>query len=84
MTNLKQMTAHLRGRISHEGIKARVRMAPGGGSIQVFPVAYDISFTEDEQRTIRFIAKVNKLTLVRGMEIQVEQMTDPSGMEFYP
>lgn len=81
----KEMTAHLRARIAASGIKARVRMAPGAysKSIQVFPPAYEIEFTHDEQRTIRTIAKSNKLTFVCGIEIDIERMTDPHGMEFH-
>lgn len=81
MTRTKEMTAHLRNRIKAEGIKARVRFL--GRSIQVFPCAYGVEFSETEQRAIRFIAKVNKLTAIRGQEIDVDRMTDPHGMEFY-
>ena len=84
MLTTKEMTAHIRKRIKVAGIKARVRMTSGStGGIQVFPVAHEIEFTEDEQRQIRFLAKTNKLTCVRGVEIDVERMTDPHGMEFF-
>lgn len=81
MCRTKEMTAHLRNRIKAAGIKARVRFL--GRQIQVFPVAYGVEFSEADQHTIRFIAKVNKLTRVRGQEIDVDRMTDPHGMEFY-
>lgn len=78
------MTAHLRKLIAKEGIKARVRKTPGCKvSIQVFPVAYGLEFAEAEQRFIRTLAKVNGLTLVRGLEIDVERMTDGHGMSFH-
>jgi hypothetical protein len=79
----KEMTAHIRGRVKQAGIKARVRMAPGGGPIQVFAIAYGVEFTEEEQRTIRIIAKTNRLTLVRGSEIIIDQMTNPDDFHFY-
>lgn len=79
-----ETVAHLRNLISKEGIKARVRkLASSKSGFQVFPIAYGIEFTEAEQRFIRNVAKINGLTLVRGMEIDVERMTDPHGMEFY-
>lgn len=81
--NLTQVTAHIRNRVKHAGIKARVRVAPGGGSIQVFAPAYGVEFSEAEQREIRLIAKCNRLTWVRGMEIDIEQMTNPAEFSFY-
>lgn len=79
----KDMTAHLRTRIAAKGIKARVRMCPAGKSIQVFPPSFEAEFTHDEQRFIRALAVANKMTLVRGLPIDIERMTDPHGMEFH-
>lgn len=83
--NHKEMTAHLRKRIAVAGIQARVRMQESCGClvIQVFVPAYEINFTEDEQRTIRQIAVVNGLTWVQGVPIDVERMTDPKQFDFY-
>lgn len=69
--NHKEMTAHIRKRVKAAGIKARVRKYDSCGSkwIHVFPVRYDLEFTEDEAREIRLIAHANKLTFARGMEI---------------
>jgi hypothetical protein len=79
-----ETVAHLRKLVSKEGIKARVRkLVASTSGIQVFPTAYGIEFTEAEQRFIRNVAKINGLTLVRGMEIDVERMTDPHGMTFH-
>ena len=78
-----ETTAHLRKLIAAEGIKARVRKWDGKGGIQVFTTAYEISFTEAEQRFIRSAAKANGLTGVRGLEIDVERMTDGHGMVFF-
>lgn len=75
---------HIRGRIKQRGIKARVRIAPGGGCIQVFSVEYGVQFTEEEQREIRLIGKLNGFTWVRGMPIDIEQMTNPFEFNFYP
>lgn len=84
LSHHSEMTAHLRKRIAAEGIKARVRKCPGHKTgIQVFPVAYGLEFTETEQRFIRNLAKINGLTLVRGLEIDVERMTDGHGMDFH-
>jgi hypothetical protein len=77
------IAAHIRGRIKAAGIKARVRIAPGGGSLQVFVPTFGATFTEEEQRTIRLIAKINRLTWVRGLEIDIEQMTNPQNFNFY-
>ena len=81
--NLTQVAAHIRKRIKHAEINARVRVAPGGGSVQVFAPAYGVEFSEAEQREIRLIAKCNHLTWVRGMEIDIEQMTNPEHFSFY-
>lgn len=80
----KEMTAHIRKRIKVAGIKARVRLyeACGARWIQVNVPEYDVDFTEEEQRTIRQIAVTNRLTWARGMEIDVEQMTNPKTFDF--
>ena len=82
----KEMTAHIRYRVKVAGVKAKVKMAEpqiGDRQIRVACPAYDRPFTDDEQRQIRFIAKVNGLTRARGSEIDVERMTDPMEMVFY-
>lgn len=80
----KEMTKHIRTVLSVEGITARVRLIPGGKKgMQVFPTSYEAKFSEEEQKKIRTIAKANHLTLVRGIEIVIDRMTDPNGMEFY-
>ena len=76
--------AHIRRRVKAAGIAARVRIAPGGGVLQVIAPAYDVEFAPAEQREIRLIAKCNGLALVRGLEIDIEQMTDPRSFNFYP
>ena len=83
--NHKELTAHIRKRIKIAGIKARVAMQESCGDlvISVDVPKHDAEFSEEEQRAIRLIAKCNHLTRVRGMEIVVEQMTDPKGFKFY-
>ena len=81
MPTQKEMTKHIRTCIKRHGIKARVRMFQD--SIQVFVPEYGIEFTEQEQREIRQIAKSNELTWVRGLEIVIEQMTNPHDFNFY-
>lgn len=72
-----QMAKHFRSRLKAAGIKASCRVAPGSKNcVQISPPAYGIEFTEAEQREIRIIAKVNGMTRSRGMEIDIEQMTD--------
>jgi len=80
--NLVEMTAHIRRRIKAAGIKARVRKLDDG-CIQVFAPEYGVTFSDDQQREIRHIADCNRLTLVRGLPIVVEQMTNPETFNFY-
>lgn len=75
--------AHIRHRIKHEGIKARVRIAPSRESIQVFVPSPALEFTPAEQRIIRLIAQVNGFTWVRGLPIDIDQMTNPQDFNFY-
>jgi hypothetical protein len=87
MTNIKDKVAHLRKRIKVAGIKARVRIAPGHhrDQCQVFPVAYEIEFTKEEQKTIATIAKINKWTLCQGAEIitDPDKFPQPHGYNFW-
>ena len=82
--NTTQAAAHIRNRIKHAGIPARVRVAPGGGVVQVIAPAFDVVFSDEDQREIRLIAKCNGFTWVRGLEIDIEQMTNPYEFNFYP
>ena len=69
--NHKEMTKHIRERISKSGISARVwtQVICGEKWIHVLPAVFDADFTAEECRTIKTSAKVNKLTHVRGLEI---------------
>lgn len=82
--NQSEMTIYLRKLIAKAGIKARVRkLANSRTGIQVFTVAHEVEFTHEEQRFIRTTAQANKLTLIRGLAIDTDRMTDPAGMEFH-
>lgn len=86
MLSHKEMTKHIRKRIKIAGIQANVRMQNGAENtriIQVNTTEYGKEFLPNEQREIRHIAKCNNLTWVRGMEIDVEQMTNPDVFNFY-
>jgi hypothetical protein len=80
----KEIVAHIRKRIKAAGISARVTMSDSCGQsvVHVFTTGPDVLFTESEQREIRFIAKCCKLTRAYGAEIDVDRMTDPTGMRF--
>lgn len=54
----------------------------GVASIKVYTTAYEIQFTESEQREIRIIAKANGLTHARNSEIDIDRMTDYSQHAF--
>lgn len=81
----QEMVRHLRHRIKVAGIQARVRgfVSCGDEVVQVNTTHPDRQFTDDEQRTIRTIGDANRLTWVRGMPIDVEQMTNPYDFNFY-
>jgi len=62
--NHKEITAHIRGRIKAAGISASCKMQEYCGYmvVAIDVTAYEVNFTEEEQREIRLIAKCNKLT----------------------
>ncbi len=68
--NNKETAKWIRTCLKRHGIAASVRMSPSDANgIQVSTKAYGSFFTSEEIETICFVAKVNELTLVRGMEI---------------
>lgn len=72
----KEMTAHIRKRLSVSGVKARVSMYESCGSrwIKVTCPAFDQPFTSDQQATIKHVASCNHLTMARGSDIPVEHV----------
>lgn len=83
--NHKELTAHIRQRIAHAGIKARCKMQDSCGQkvISVDVPSFDAVFSESEQRTIRVIAIANRLTFAQGMAIDEFRMTNPKEFKFY-
>lgn len=80
----RDAAATLRTRVKDAGIRARVRITPGTrDGVQVFVPAFGMTFTDQEQRTVRRIALDMGLTLVQGLPIDVERMTDPRQFDFY-
>ncbi|WP_158881947.1 hypothetical protein [Amycolatopsis anabasis] len=80
----KEVAATIRAELKRLGIKARCRVAPGAKDIvQVYVPKFDQEFTEVEQRAIRSLGVELGLTWVRGLPINVEQMTNPHDMNFY-
>lgn len=80
-----EMTKHLRSRLKHEGIKARVRKfeACGVMNIQVFTVEHGKKWTDHERRMIAHIADCNKLTGTRGSKIDPDHEAELSGKELF-
>lgn len=79
----KDVAEKIRKELKIKNIKAKVRISPGGGSVQVNAPAYGVHFSEEDQRQIKTIAKSSGLTLVRGLEINIDRMTNPETFEFY-
>lgn len=77
LLNYKEMTAHIRSRLKASGIKAKCKMSQycGVKAIYITPVTFNDRFSESEQKEILLIAKTNKLTLAKGCEINLDQMT---------
>lgn len=84
----KEMTKHLRYRLRKAGVPCRVRMNDycGVRVIQVITPAYDERWTPEQLRQIGLIARVNKLTLQRGMPIYedavIAQLTEATQFDF--
>jgi len=80
----KEMTAHIRQRIAKAGIKASVSKYTSCGAswIRVAVTKADLNFTQLEQTAIKIIAKSNKLTKARGLEIDIYSSTNPQQFDF--
>ena len=81
----KETAQTIREQLKAANVKAGCRVAPGKRKdcVQVYVPEFTVSFTDDEQRTIRTIAVELGLTWVRGLPIDVDRMTDPFQMNFY-
>lgn len=79
-----QTSASIRNTLKTANVKARVRVAPGGGVIQVF-IPPNETFTREEQRTILETAKQAGLSFVRGLQIDPDQyLANKTEFNFYP
>lgn len=77
----------VRDEIKSAGIKARIRVAPGGGQVQVITPSYETKFKESELRTILKTMEKNGFTNAQGIPIDVERQSQMIGLEqfnFYP
>jgi len=81
----KELTAHIRNRIKAAGISAKCKMQNYCGNmvIAIDVPKYEAEFSAEEQREILLIAKCNKLTFVRGIEIDLSKTTNPKEFKFY-
>jgi hypothetical protein len=80
----KETAAKIRATLKDQGIRARVRIAPGSKTeVQVYAIAHGVEFSEDHQRAIRTLGVSMGLTWVRGLPIVIEQMTNPFNFNFY-
>ena len=82
--SLTKTVLHIRERLKHEGIKARVIVKEP--AIHVVTPTYESRFTSKEIKTICTIAKTNLLTFVRGMDIDPPtqaMLTDKIEWVFY-
>ena len=82
--NHKEMTAHIRNRLSAAGIKARCKMQEYCGSqvIAIDVPKFGVEFTATEQTAMVNIVNANRLTFVRGLPV-VNDGTMTFGGKFY-
>ena len=84
---LTQRVGSVRSKIKELGIKAKVKVAPGGGNLQVVTPTYEGKFSESELKNILETAKEAGFTMVRGGEIDPERQSKLVGQQqwdFYP
>lgn len=82
-----QKVEGVRSKIKEFGIKAKVKVAPGGGNLQVVTPTYEGKFSESELKNILETAKEAGFTMVRGGEIDPERQSKLTGQQqwdFYP
>jgi hypothetical protein len=83
----KVAAATVREYIKNSGIKAKVRMTPGGyNSIQVYTPTFDSKFTSEEIKQFSTYVKSLGMTLVRKTEINPDHealLTGKDTWEFY-
>ena len=74
--NHKELTKHIRGRLSNAGVPCRVRMSEYCGSrvVQIITTTYEQRWTPEQLLQIALIARVNKLTMVRGTPVHSDEV----------
>jgi len=79
----KEITAHIRKRLKHEGIAARVSFYKSCGAcwVKVTCPAIDSPFSDEAQATIKHVARCNHLTMSRGQAIP-EDHVNPMDFHF--
>lgn len=77
----KELTKHLRGRLRHAGIPCRVRMEDfcGSAAVSIITPSYDARWTAEQLREMALIAKSNRLTMSRGLPIDMDNMAQLTG-----
>ena len=82
--SLTEKAAEFRDHLKKAGIKVRVRVAPGGGQVQVISPSYTEHFKPEDSKKIRQIAIDLGYTGVRGTPINLHTPGDPNQFNFYP
>lgn len=83
--SLTEKSSGIRESLKSSGVKARTRVAPGGGEVQVIAPTYESRFSKEEQKKILETAKENGFTFARGVEIDPnEYLEDKIQFNFYP
>jgi hypothetical protein len=86
--NHKEITKHIRHRLNKAGVPCRVRMNDycGAQLVQVVTPTYEARWTAEQLRQIGLIARVNHLTMARGMPVHddrvMEQLTGATQFDF--
>jgi hypothetical protein len=81
MLTHKEMTAHIRKRLKVSNIPARVKMNDFCGSkmISVVTPSCDARWDSSQLRQIGLIAQTNRLSMIRSMPIDVENLACLTG-----
>lgn len=82
----KEAAAVIRGAVKAAGFHAKVRVAPGGGAVQVITPSYDARFTGDEIAAFCSAAISLGMTFVRQLPISIDherQLIGRHQWEFY-
>jgi len=81
--SLTDKASNFRTLLKQKQIRVRVRVAPGGGQVQVIAPSYAEPFTDEQKKIINQIAIDLGYTGVRGQPIRVAG-GDPHQLNFWP